>query len=135
MAKKKEAEKTYRKISDKEYELQVNGRTKSILAPFGKVEKLFSAFIAGNGVIDERGNVQTDIITLVSSFHSIGDIMLTEYCPETGKVLVEGNCATLDHSEVIALFQVASEIISNFILSLSQISPQTQTSENEGENE
>lgn len=124
-------DKPFRKISEKEYELVINGRTKTISIPYIKVEKLFSAYVTNGGVIDENGQVVTDIVTLVTSFRAVGDIMLTEYEVVNNKIVVaeEGDCSSLSHSEVIALFQLSSEVISNFILSLSQISPQAQTQE------
>jgi hypothetical protein len=94
----------YRKVNNKEYEITIDGRTKTIMIPFGKTELIFKEFIAHGGVIDPAtGEVQTDILSLIASFRSVGDILLTEY-DEVGKVAKEGTCADLDATEVIANF-------------------------------
>ena len=114
----------YRKVNNKEYEITIDGRTKTIMIPFGKTELIFKEFIAHGGVIDPAtGEVQTDILSLIASFRSVGDILLTEY-DEVGKVAKEGTCADLDATEVIELFQLATEVIANFIRGLEAMQKQ-----------
>jgi len=119
-------DKPFKKISAIEYEVQVNGRTKSIKVPFGKVEKVFAAFISNGGIIDPiTGQVQTDIISLISSFKDVGNTLLTEY-DDKGTVVEEGSCASLDTMEVIALFQLATAVIEDFIKGLLTLQKTTQ---------
>lgn len=118
--------KAYRKISSTEYEVQVKGRTQVINVPFGKTEAVFKAFISNGGIIDPiTGLVQTDIMSLISSFTDVGNTLLTEY-DETGKVVTPGNCSSLETSEVVALFKLATEIVEGFIETLTQIQPKKQ---------
>lgn len=115
---KKEETKPFKKLSDLEYEIQVNGRTKLIKAPFEKVSLVFKAFIDNGGVIDiTTGQVNTDIISLISSFKDVGNVLLTSY-GETGEITEEGNCSNLATKEVIALFQLATHLIQDFIVEL-----------------
>lgn len=118
-------QKPFKKISEIEYEVQINGRTKLIKVPFEKVSLLFRAFISNGGIIDPTtGQVQTDIISLISSFKEVGDILLTEY-DDYGKVIEAGNCGNLGTTEVIALFQLATSQIESFIASLTGLRTQT----------
>lgn len=120
MTKKEEAT-PFKKISEIEYEVQVGGRTKLIRVPFGKTEALFRDFISNGGIIDPvTGQVQTDILSLISSFKDVGNTLLTEF-DDNGKVVTEGNCSTLGTTEVIALFQLATHVIENFIKGLTAI--------------
>lgn len=117
---------SFKKISSKEYEIVLEGRTKTILIPHGKVEMLFKEFINSGGVIDpETGHVQNDILPLISSFKSVGNLMLTEF-DEEGKVTKEGNCFSLESADVINLFKLASDVISDFIKGLTEMqTPET----------
>ncbi len=127
----------FKKITNKEYEVEINGRTKTIMVPFGKTELIFKEFISNGGVIDPiTGEVQTDIISLISSFKSVGNILLTEY-DEAGKITKEGNCVDLEAAEVITLFQVATKVIENFILELTamQKTPEIPNPQSEEKNE
>lgn len=121
MKAEKQLQKPYKKISEIEYEVQANGRTKSIKIPFEKVSMLFRSFIANGGIIDPTtGQVQTDIISLITSFRDVGDILLSEY-DDMGKLVEQGNCSQLDSREVIGLFVLASDQIANFILELTEM--------------
>lgn len=121
MAKAKDAEKPFKKISELEYEIQVAGRTKVIKAPFEKVSLVFKAFIANGGVIDPiTGQVNTDILSLISSFKDVGNVLLTEY-GEDGKVIEEGSCSCLATKEVIALFTLATHLIQDFMKEMSEM--------------
>lgn len=116
--------KLYRKVGSIEYEVQLGGRTKTILVPFGKTEAVFKAFISNGGVIDpETGQMQTDILSLISSFKDVGNVLLTEY-DENGKVVTEGNCLNLETNEVVSLFKLATEIVEGFIKTLTQMENQ-----------
>lgn len=111
----------FRKINDKDYEVQIEGRTKAISVPFGKVEQVFAAFIANGGVIDpDTGEVTIDLLTLISSFKDVGNILLTEF-DDAGAIITEGSCAKLSTLEVISLFQLATEVIENFIKGLAAL--------------
>lgn len=113
-----EGTKPFKKVSATEYEIIIGGKTKLVNIPFGKTEKIFSCFISSGGIINEQGEVTTDIISLISSFKSVGDTLLTEYS-DVGKVVEEGNCSNLSTAEVVALFQLATEVVENFIRELS----------------
>ena len=120
-------EKPFKKISNIEYEVQINGRTKAIKVPFGKVEKVFSAFISNGGIIDpQTGQVQTDILSLISSFKDVGNTLLTEY-DDAGKVVEEGNCTNLGALEVIGLFLLATAVIEDFIKGLTALQKKAPT--------
>lgn len=121
--------KMYRKVGSIEYEIQVGGKTKSIMIPFGKTEAVFKAFISNGGVVNpETGQVTNDILSLISSFKDVGNVLLTEY-DENGKVVVEGNCSNMDTAEVVALFKLATEVVEGFIKTLTQIQNQNSQSE------
>lgn len=114
-------EKPFKKVGPIEYEVQLNGRTKTLKVPFNTTQAIFSSFISSGGVINPvTGEVQQDILQLITSFKSVGDILLTEH-DEDGKVLKEGNCSSLSAEDVIVLFQLASEIIQDFIQRLTQM--------------
>jgi hypothetical protein len=122
-----EQEKPYVKLSETEYEIKIKGKTKLIEVPFGKVEKVFHAFISNGGIIDpETGQVQTDILSLISSFKDVGNILLTTF-DENGQVTEPGNCSTLGTAEVIGLFQMATEVVETFIKGLTAM----QTAQNQ----
>lgn len=126
---------SFKKISGTEYEIVLQGRTKSIFVPFAKTQKLFKVFIQNGGILDEEGRIQTDIITLIDSFKDVADLLLTEH-DENGHVVKEGNCANLDSADVIALFQLASEVLGNFIgeLTAMQKTPEIPNQPNVEEN-
>ena len=126
---------SFKKISGTEYEIVLQGRTKSIFVPFAKTQKLFIVFIQNGGIIDEEGRIQTDIITLIDSFKDVADLLLTEH-DEEGHVVKEGNCSNLDSADVISLFQLASEVLQSFILELTamQKPQETPNQPNEEEN-
>lgn len=112
------------KLNSKEYEIKLNGKTKLISVPFGKVEKIFAAFIQNGGVIDpSSGEVQTDVMTLIMSFRSVGDLLLTDFDKE-GTPIEVGSCSDLDATEVTELFQIAVDVIKNFFLNLLQMQQQ-----------
>lgn len=120
-------EKPFKKVGPIEYEVVLSGRTKTLKVPFNTTQAIFSSFISSGGVIDPvSGEVQQDILSLITSFKAVGDILLTEH-DEEGKVTVEGNCSTLSAEDVIVLFQLASEIIQDFIQRLTQMNPSNQS--------
>lgn len=126
---------SFKKVSNKEYEIQIDGRTHTIRVPFGKTELIFREFISSGGMIDPTtGAVQTDLISLISSFHSVGDVLLTEF-DETGKVTKEGNCFDLETEDLIVLFQLATEVIENFIKGLTAMRTASATRNQEKESE
>lgn len=117
-------EEMFRKVSDKEYQILIDGKYQSIFVPYGKVSLIFNAFISNGGVVDAAtGQITTDLGTLMSSFQVIGNLLLTEY-DDTGKVVKEGSCYNLEPKEVIALFQLASKVIESFIVQLTTMNPQ-----------
>lgn len=127
---------SFKKITNKEYEIQLNGRTQTVFVPFAKTQALFKIFVQGGGIIDPiSGQIQTDILTLIDSFQEVANLLLTEY-DELGKVVKEGNCANLESADVIALFQLASEVLSAFTSELMamQKTPEIPNQPNEEEN-
>lgn len=111
----------FRKVSPTEYEMVIGGRTKLIKVSFGKTEILFKDFISKGGIVNpETGEVETDIISLISSFKDVGNTLLTEY-DDYGKVTEAGNCGSLATTEVIALFSLATHVIEDFIKGLAAI--------------
>ncbi len=114
------ATEAYKKISDKEYEIQLDGRTKTLFFPFGKIQKLLEVFAAKEGLIDANtGEVKTELMTLVSNFGELGTIALSEFDDE-GKLTKEVSCKGLAYTDVINVFKMVSEIISDFMLTISQ---------------
>lgn len=125
--------KPFKKINEIEYEIQLQGRTKTIKTPFAVTEKIFHAFVTNGGMIDPAtGQVQQDILQLISSFKELGDILLSEY-DEEGRLTKGGNCGNLGTTDVVNLFQLASEIVSDFILVLTQMQAPKSQPENEQE--
>ena len=109
------------KVSEKEYQIKINGKYHTINCPFAKTEKLFKIFIMNGGVIDiQSGEVQTDLLTLISSFKEVGDLLLTEFSQD-GALLTSGSCSDLTASEVINLFLLATSILESFTEILAQI--------------
>ena len=116
-----ETVKPFRKVSEKEYQILLDNKWKDIHCPFALTEKIFHAFISNGGVIDPTtGQVQTDIISLVTSFKEVGNLLLSEYDLE-GKLVKEGNCTSLCTSEVVSLFLLASHIVESFMLELGNL--------------
>jgi hypothetical protein len=104
----------YNKVSSKLYQATVNGKYVDINCPYGKVQAVFSAFIGAGGMITEDGQVQTDIISLISNFQRVGDILLTEYGAK-GDIISEGDCSILDTEETVELFEIAVDVVTGFI--------------------
>ena len=120
-------EKSFKKVGPIDYEVQLGGRTKTIKVPFNTTQAIFNSFISSGGIVDPiTGEVQQDVLSLITSFKSVGDILLTERDDE-GKITKEGNCSTLSAEDVIVLFQLASEIIQDFIQRLTQMNPSNQS--------
>lgn len=111
---KKAVEKPFVKISPTEYQISIDGKLRTIKTSFGLNELLFREFILGGGIINvDTGEVTTDIITLISSFQPVGNILLTEY-DDYGKVVTYGSCHGLVTQDVVSLFLLASELIMVF---------------------
>lgn len=121
----------FNKVSEKEYQIKIDGKYRTINCSFGKTKLLFSAFISNGGIIDvTTGQVQTDIISLISSFGEVGDILLSEYDHE-GKLVTQGNCSVLTTSEVVNLFLLSTSIVEGFTRELGNLQKaQTPTPEN-----
>jgi hypothetical protein len=110
----------WQKISDKQYRISLDGVLTDIFVPHAKTEKIFNQFISSGGLFDEYGNVTTDPYTLTKNFTTVGDILLTTYGPK-GSVIEEGDCSVLSSAEALELFKVASDIIKNFTLLMSDM--------------
>lgn len=114
MEKVKEQERAFKKISPTEYVIIIEGQPRTIKTSFGLNELLFKEYILGGGIIDiETGEVTTDVLTLISSFRPIGNILLTEY-DEDGKVVSKGATFKLGTADLVNLFLLASELIMDF---------------------
>jgi len=134
MAKKKEAEKPFVKISPTEYRITIAGEPRTIKTSFGLNELLFREFITGGGLINPvTGEITQDIMALISSFRPVGDILLTEF-DDYGKVVVQGSTFTLSTPDLVNLFMLASELIMLFIGELERLK-EMQTSPVPNENE
>lgn len=105
------------KVSEKLYQVQIDGKYVSIEVPYGKARKLFTEFVGNGGSFDEEGTA--DIIALINQFGTVGDILLSKFGPK-GEIVEEGDCHELSTAETIELFQVAGDIVSNFIEAISQ---------------
>lgn len=124
-------EKPFKKVGPIEYEVVLSGRTKTLKVPFNTTQAIFNSFISSGGVVDPNtGEVQQDILQLITSFKEVGDILLTER-DDDGKVEKVGNCSTLSAEDVIVLFQLASEIIQDFMQRLTQLTQSSQPSPQE----
>jgi hypothetical protein len=124
------SEKTWSKINDKKYSIRINDELTDINTPYGKVEILFQSFVGAGGVISSEGIIQNDIISMISNFTKTGNILLSTYGPK-GEVLVEGDCSQLSTKELIALFEVASDVVSSFIEVISAMNPAKEMTQNE----
>lgn len=109
-------EKKWKKINEKKYQrMTADGEWVNIDVPYGKVELIFAEFIGLGGMIDgETGAVTTDVVTMISSLSSVGDLLLSEFDPQ-GELITKGSCKGLATSEVPVLFEIATDIIQNFI--------------------
>lgn len=116
----------WKKCSPKLYQIELDGRYVDVPVPYIKVEKIFSEFMGNGGLIDPTtGLVTTDLMILISSFGSVGDAVLTEY-DEQCRVVKAGNCRSLSFEEVPELFEIAVDVIENFIGRLSRNSKSPQ---------
>lgn len=110
------------KVTDKLYQLQIDGKYVDIHTPYGKTELIFKAFVGAGGIISEDGSVINDIPSMISNFKVVGNILLSTYGPR-GEYVVEGDCTTLSNDEVIELFQVATDIVEAFIVCIGKMKP------------
>lgn len=105
---------SWTKVSDKLYQIQIDGKYVDVLVAYGKAQALFESFVGSGGIIGEDGEVKNDIMSLVSQFGKVGDVLLSEYGPK-GQIVSQGDCSQLSVGETIELFTMASEIVSSFI--------------------
>lgn len=132
MAKKKEVEKPFIKISPTEYRITIAGEPRTIKTSFGLNELLFREFLQGGGLINpETGEITQDIMALISSFRPVGDVLLTEF-DDYGKVVTRGATFNLSTPDLVNLFMLASELIMLFIPELERLK-EIQTSPTPGE--
>ena len=110
----------WKKINDKKYQRYTEDGYVNVDVPYAKVELVFTEFINNNGLIDvETGLVKTDILTLVRSFGTIGDILLTEFGPD-GTIVKEGNARILGMGEIFPLYEIAVDVIQAFMQAVSE---------------
>lgn len=109
----------YEKLSDKLYTMRIDGVLTDIKCPYAKTEALFKTFVGSGGMISPTGEVQNDIISLISNFTNVGNILLSVYGPR-GEILEQGDCSLLSTQEIICLFEIASDIVQTFISDISQ---------------
>jgi hypothetical protein len=106
----------WKRINDKKYQrLDAAGEWVGIDVPYGKVELIFEEFIGSGGLIDAYGNIATDPRTLLAKFGPVGNILLSTF-DEKGLLKEEGNCRCLSPSEIPPLFEIAVDVIKNFML-------------------
>ena len=124
------AEKKWKKVTDKKYQrLTAEGEWVNIDMPYGKVEMVFAEFIGNNGLIDaDSGLVRTGLRTLIASFGSVGNIILSEFDAQ-GNLVAKGNTKVLDMTEIPALYEIAIDVIENFMQVISGIRGTGVTSE------
>lgn len=104
----------WQKINDKKYRISLDDNLTDIDVPYAKTEKIFVQFIGNGGLIDEYGNVTTDIVKLIANFKEVGNTLLTKYGPK-GEIVEEGYCGDLSAAETIELFQIATDVVESFI--------------------
>lgn len=116
----------WKKITDKKYQrLTDEGEWATVDVPYAKVALLFQTYLGGNGLIDPTtGAVKTDLLTLISSFGELGDILLTEY-DNQGNVVTPGNTKMMSIAELVPLFEISTAVIENFIGAVSAIQAKT----------
>lgn len=125
------SEEKYKKISDSEFQLEINNKYETIKMPFGKVEALLKCFAGNGGLIDpETGIVKTDLLTLVSQFGELGTIALSTF-NEDGEMTEKRSCKGLSHKDVINLFMFIQDVIQGFIQAISET--QTEVAESQKE--
>lgn len=109
---------SWTKINEKLYTVRIDGKLQDIACPYGKVEKLFFTFVGDGGVIGADGSVQNDIVNLITNFTKVGDILLSTYGAK-GEVISQGDCSNLSTTEIMELFEVATDCIEGFITLIS----------------
>lgn len=115
------SEQRFRKVNDKLYQVELNGKYEDINVPYGKIEKLLASFFGEGGMLDaETGQVMTDLPSLIRNFREIGDILLSEYNAK-GEVVVEKYCGDLAAADIVSLFLLAQELIQNFTSAISEM--------------
>jgi hypothetical protein len=123
------SEKKWRNVSEKKYQIDIDGSYVDVLVPYAKVEKIVEAFFANGGMMSEQGQMITSVPTLIKNFGVLGDILRSEY-DSKGVMTKDVGCRDLSASEVTALFEVASDIIAGF---MSAITATTEEPESETE--
>lgn len=104
----------FKKVSSKRYQIEIDGAWVDVHTPYGKIEKLVSAFFAKNGTLNSAEEITMSIPSLIANFGEFGDILLSTY-DSRGNVIDEMGCRDLSYEEVTALFEVAADCINSFI--------------------
>jgi len=105
---------SWKKVSNKKYQIEINGEFVSLDVPYAKVEKLVEAFFANGGMVSESGEVVTSVAVLIKNFGIMGDILRSKYDAK-GTLIEDIGCRDLEYTEVTDLFEVASAVIGDFI--------------------
>lgn len=127
-------EKKWRKVNSKRYQILIDEEWQVIDCPYLKVENIVQIFIGNGGMINPiSGEVETDPITLISSFKTVGNALLTEHDKE-GNVTKEGNCSMLSYEDLPVLFEIAVDIISGFIGLVVKTNQKEQTLQEQNQN-
>jgi hypothetical protein len=108
------SEKKWRNVSEKKYQIDIDGAYVDVLVPYAKVEKIVEAFFANGGMMSEDGQMVTSVPTLIKNFGVLGDILRSEY-DSKGVLTKDVGCRDLSASEVTALFEIASHLLETFM--------------------
>lgn len=105
---------SYKKRSDKLYEVEINEETVKIEVPFEKASQIFTMIIeSGVAGTDENGEIKIDPIVFFKKFKPIANLVLTKFGPK-GEIIEDGDCSLLSQNEVKDLIEVSSDICSTF---------------------
>jgi hypothetical protein len=116
------SDKTWKKVSSKRYQIEIDGAYVDIAVPYAKVERIVEAFFANGGMMSEDGQVVTSVQTLIKNFGVLGDILLSKY-DSKGDLTEEKGCRDLSYEEVVSLFEIAADILSSFMQAISAEAP------------
>jgi len=110
----------FKKVSETEYQILFGNKWETVNVPWGKTEAILKEFAGQGGIIDPiSGEIKTDLLTMVSQFSKLGTILLSEY-DEEGKLVNEISCKGRSTLDVINTFMLVQEIITNFMLAISE---------------
>jgi hypothetical protein len=120
---------SFKKLSPKRYQVQIDEEWVTLSVPYAKVEEVLTIFLENGGIVNfDTGEVGNDLLQLVSGFSKIGDVLLSTY-GDDGKLQNFVSCKSLSPIEVMSLFKVALDVIQSFSEAVTTLAPKAAAQE------